>query len=163
MASKRSIPIDLEQAILAKLTSDNMTLNEISEWCLKEHNLKVSRSAIGRFLADKKKERNEQAKQAYSEAVAKSAPADMLIIDGTINKLNELLDRSFIAATNRAMQGTFTEITALTKALKENVALRISLSGINGGEASTEQMQELEESLLDLAQKFDRRQKKEGS
>jgi hypothetical protein len=91
----RKIPPILENDIMA-MSARGFNGGQISNWLKQEHKIDVSLTMVNRTLRKLREERKDVAKNAFAEAVSKSANLDLEIFDEIIKKLfkkfNEAVD-----------------------------------------------------------------------
>jgi hypothetical protein len=149
MVAKRSIPPYLESEIKEQ-SAKNMTIDQIVESVKTNHNVTISRSAMGRFLTSVRAERKEQTKQAYQKAIVEAAPKDMAIIDESVNMLHGLRLKAY-------EEGNLSDFRGLTRDLMQHAAFRASLSGMSkDAESGSGDSEAMKEDLYEMLQRFDK-------
>jgi len=91
MARLKNIPPNLYDSI-ADESAKGKSCREIVEWLQQEHKIKSPVPSISRLLREVKDERQEIAKRAYANAVAKSANQDIFILGDVISKCKQRFD-----------------------------------------------------------------------
>lgn len=83
--SQKSIPPDLEPAILAK-SGEGLSAQAIAAWLLSEHHVEASRPAVQRFLARIAKERKPIAQAVARSKLSKEVVADLDAVNGVLER-----------------------------------------------------------------------------
>lgn len=123
----RTIAPKFEPLIL-KAHMDGMSEAEITAMLERDHDLRVSPASVHRVLARTKTARKELAKQVYAEAVAKTAGSDVDILNDTIEQINIMKNEAY---QDRKTKGKVAEFKSMATAMKDFLAMRMGLSGVD--------------------------------